>query len=115
MRRRHVRQQANISRSGGHRVATVDWYIEGIEFSSCNCAFGCPCQFEALPTHGHCRGFEVVRIDRGRVGDVELDGLKVALLYAWPGPIFEGKGELQAIIDDRADARQRDALAKVLY
>jgi hypothetical protein len=29
------------------------------------------------------------------------------MLYAWPGPIFEGKGEMQVIVDDRADERQR--------
>jgi len=92
----------------------IDWSIEGVEFGSCNCSYGCPCQFEALPTHGDCRGFEVVRIDRGHFGDVRLDGLNVALLYAWPGPIFEGRGELQIVVDAGAERPQRDALLKVL-
>ncbi len=96
-------------------MANVDWYIEGLEFGNCNCDYGCPCQFEALPTQGNCRGFEVLRIDRGHFGEVKLDGLKVAVLYAWPGPIFEGNGALQAIVDERADAGQRDALTKVLH
>ncbi len=96
-------------------MANVDWYIEGLEFGNCNCDYGCPCQFEALPTHGDCRGFEVIRVDRGHFGEVKLDGLKVAVLYAWPGPIFEGNGALQAIVDERADAGQRDALTKVLH
>jgi len=96
-------------------VATTDWMIEGISFGNCNCAYGCPCQFEALPTHGSCRGFEVLRIDKGHYGGLDLSGLKVAMLYAWPGPIFEGKGELQAVIDTRADARQRTALERVLH
>ncbi len=96
-------------------MSTVDWYVEGVEFSNCNCAYGCPCQFEALPTHGHCQGFEVIRIDKGHFGDVRLDGLNIAMLYAYPGPVFEGKGELQVIIDERADARQREALVKVLH
>jgi len=46
---------------------------------------------------------------------VALDGLGAALLYAWPGPIHEGNGECQAVIDERADGKQRDALATVLY
>lgn len=96
-------------------MANVDWYIEGLEFGNCNCDYGCPCQFEALPTHGDCRGFEVVRIDRGHFGEVKLDGLNVAVLYAWPGPIFEGNGAMQAIVDERADAGQRQALTKVLH
>jgi hypothetical protein len=69
---------------------------------------------KALPTHGHCRGFEALRIDKGHFGDVTLDGLNVALLYAWPGPIFEGNGELQVIIDERAAPSQRDALLRIL-
>jgi hypothetical protein len=93
----------------------VDWYVEGKEFGNCNCIWACPCQFEALPTHGSCRGFEIVHIDKGHFADISLDGLRLALIYAWPGPIFEGKGEMQAIIDERADARQRDALIKVVH
>jgi hypothetical protein len=91
----------------------IDWYVEGIEFGSCNCSYGCPCQFEAPPTHGNCRGFEVLRIDKGHYGDVPLAGLKVAIAYAWPGQISEGNGELQVIVDDQADPRQRAALLKV--
>ena len=93
----------------------VDWYIEGIEFGSCNCDYAGPCQFESRPTRGHCRGFEAVRIDGGHFGDIQLGGLCAALIYAWPGPIYEGNGEIQAVIDERANTEQRRALATVLY
>jgi hypothetical protein len=96
-------------------MSRVEWYIEGVEFGSCSCDYGCPCQFEALPTKGHCRGFEVLRIDRGHFGGLQLDGLHAALLYAWPGPIYQGNGEMQAIIDERASTEQRQALATVLH
>ena len=97
-------------------MAHVDWYIEGVEFSNCNCDYACPCQFESRrPTHGDCRGFAAVRIDKGHFGDVALDGLGAALLYAWPGPIYKGNGECQAVIDEAANSKQRDALATVLY
>jgi hypothetical protein len=47
-------------------MAQVDWYIEGVEFSNCNCDYACSCQFESLrPTHGDCRGFAAVLIDKG--------------------------------------------------
>ena len=39
------------------------WEIKGREFGNCNCAYGCPCQFNALPTHGHCRGLAVYDIE----------------------------------------------------
>ena len=93
----------------------VDWYVEGVEFGNCICSYGCPCQFEALPTYGNCRGVEVLRIDKGHFGDVDLTGLNIALFYAWPGPIFEGKGQLQAVIDERADEKQRKALETILH
>jgi len=93
----------------------IDWYVEGVTFGNCNCAYGCPCQFEALPTHGNCRGFEAMRIDKGHFADVNLAEVKYAILYAWPGPIFKGKGELQVIIDESANKKQRDALVTILH
>ena len=85
----------------------IDWSIDAVSFGNCNCDYFCPCQFERRPNNGNCRGFEVGRIERGHFGDVRLDGLCYALLYAWPGAIYEGSGAMQAIIDERADAAQR--------
>jgi hypothetical protein len=96
-------------------MPSVDWSIEAVSFGNCNCDWCCPCQFESRPTEGNCRGFEAFRIERGHFGDVPLEGLKAVILYAWPGAIFEGNGEMLAVIDENADARQREALATVLY
>ena len=92
----------------------IDWSIEAVSFGSCNCDYGCPCQFERRPSQGNCRGFEVGRIERGHFGGVVLDTLCYGLLYAWPGAIYEGNGAIQVIIDVRADEEQRKALATVL-
>jgi hypothetical protein len=92
----------------------IDWYIDGIAFGNCNCGYACPCQFEAKPSNGNCRGLEVFRIVKGRFADVSLDGLACAVTYAWPGAIYEGRGEMQVIIDERADDAQRAALDTVL-
>ncbi len=90
------------------------WEIKGCEFANCNCAYGCPCQFNALPTHGHCRGLAVFDIEAGFHGAVRLDGLRAAGVFRWPGPIHEGKGEGVHIIDQRANAEQRAALLRIL-
>jgi hypothetical protein len=95
-------------------MTMIDWSIEGVCFGNCNCDWSCPCQFEALPTHGNCQGFEAFRVDKGHFGDVQLDGLKAAVFYDWPGPIFEGKGNLQAVIDENADEAQRSALLSIV-
>ena len=93
----------------------IDWYVEGMQFGNCNCAYGCPCQFEADPTYGNCRGFEVLQIDKGHFGDVDLGGLRVAMFYGWPGLISEGNGELQAVIDENATPEQFNALEQVMH
>lgn len=95
-------------------MAHVDWRIKAQSLSACNCAWGCPCQFNALPTNGDCRAAVALRIDEGHFGDVRLDGLKAVGIFAWPGPIHEGHGEGMAIVDERATSQQREALLKIL-
>lgn len=92
----------------------IDWTIKGPHFANCNCDYGCPCQFNALPTDGTCRAVVAWRIDEGYCGNVRLDGLYAINTYSWPGPIHKGNGAMQSIIDERADAEQRAALAAVL-
>jgi hypothetical protein len=54
------------------------------------------------------------KIDEGNHGSTTLDGLKVAGMFRWPGPIHEGHGEAAIIIDKRADEAQRTALLRIL-
>ena len=75
----------------------VDWSIKGPEIAACNCEWGCPCQFNALPSHGNCRATAAMRIDEGHFGDVRLDGLKFVGMFAWPRAIHEGHGEGMAV------------------
>ena len=35
-------------------AVSVEWEIKGTEFVNCNCAYGCGCQFNALPDKGFC-------------------------------------------------------------
>ncbi len=90
------------------------WTIEAREFAHCNCAYGCPCQFNARPTHGTCDAVIGFHIDRGFHGATRLDGLKVAAIFAWPGAIHEGHGVAQPIIDRNAKPAQREALLRIL-
>ncbi|HEV8632282.1 MAG TPA: DUF1326 domain-containing protein [Thermoanaerobaculia bacterium] len=95
-------------------MAKPAWSIEGPHFINCNCDYGCPCQFNALPTGGSCRAVVAWRIDEGYCGDVDLSGLLAVNLYQWPGPIHKGGGTMQSILDERASEAQRKALASVL-
>src|ERR687896_2332056 len=69
---------------GGVLMAFVDWSMKGPELATCNCDWGCPCQFNALPTHGNCRAAVAMRIDQGYFADTKLDGVKVVEILAWP-------------------------------
>jgi hypothetical protein len=95
-------------------MAYVDWMIKGPKISSCNCAYGCPCEFNALPTHEICEGVEGHLIEEGYFGDVRLDGLITGARYRWPGAVHQGHGTVQGFIDERADEAQRNALFTIL-
>ena len=57
------------------------WEIKAKEFANCNCAYGCPCQFNALPTKGFCEAAVAMEIEQGHFGDVKLDGLRIGGIY----------------------------------
>ena len=90
------------------------WEFKGRELVNCSCEYGCNCQFNALPDKGHCHAVAGIQIDEGKHGDTRLDGLKVAAIFKWPGPIHEGNGEAIAFVDQRADEKQREALLKIM-
>ena len=92
----------------------VDWEFHGKQFVNCNCAYGCPCQFNARPTYGDCRAVIFFHIDTGHFGATRLDGLNAAFAASWPGAIHEGHGRMQPIIDARADEAQRQALHAIM-
>ena len=90
------------------------WEFKGRELVNCTCEYGCNCQFNALPDKGHCHAVAAIQSDEGRHGDTRLDGLRIAALYKWPGPVHEGHGEALAFVDERADEEQRAALLKIM-
>jgi hypothetical protein len=92
---------------------TVDWRIAGEEVGSCNCDWACPCQFEGDPTHGNCKVVASLQIEEGHFGDVDLGGVKLGALFAFPGPLYEGNGTHQIFLDEKASEEQRDALEKL--
>ncbi len=95
-------------------AVSVEWEVKATEFANCNCSYACPCQFSSPPTHGNCRYVAGYQIEQGHFGDVKLDGLRAVTMAIWPGAIHEGSGKMQVVVDEGADARQREALVKIL-
>jgi len=91
-------------------MAYVDWKIRCLKMATCNCPFGCPCEFNGLPVYDVCQGIDATEIVEGHFGEVRLDGLRAAGVFHWPGPVHEGKGSFLPVIDARATEEQRNAL-----
>jgi hypothetical protein len=90
------------------------WNLEGLVLVSCNCDYGCPCNFNARPSHGKCEGGWTWHVKRGAFDGIPLDGLNFSVYVNWPGAIHEGNGEALILVDERADVRQRDAIATLI-
>jgi hypothetical protein len=90
------------------------WMIQSHTFVNCSCAANCGCQFNLPSTHGYCQFVEGGNIVDGQFNGVSLSGLKWAFVIDWPGEIAEGGGTRQVVIDERADAVQREALETIV-
>ena len=90
------------------------WKIQAREMSNCNCSYGCPCQFNALPTYGFCEAVICMQIDDGFYGDIDISGVKFSCIVQWPGPVHEGQGKCQPIVDSNTSEAQRMAILKIM-
>lgn len=95
-------------------MAPAQWRLEGEWLKNCICAYGCPCDFNARPTNGECKGFLGMRITKGNHEQTDLSGLSFFVTVAFPGPLHEGNGQAQPIIDERATPQQREALFDIM-
>ena len=90
------------------------WTLNGTVLIACNCDYGCPCNFNARPSHGKCEGGWTWHVERGSFDGVSLDGLNFSVYANWPGAIHEGNGEAVVLVDERANSQQRDAIATLV-
>ena len=97
-------------------MAGDGWEVEGRYFETCNCEYLCPCissNMAARPDEGDCVVALAFRIDRGRKGDVPLDGLAFILLARSSGPMADGGWTVGLIVDERASPEQADAILAI--
>jgi hypothetical protein len=95
-------------------MAKADWRLEGEWMKNCSCSYGCPCDFNANPTQGWCKGLVAMQIRKGHFEKTKLDGLSFAVTVHFPAALHLGNGQAQPIIDERATPEQREALFKIL-
>jgi hypothetical protein len=87
-------------------VAANSWKITGALSETCTCSVPCSCNFGEGPSpHSYCYPFYSFDIRKGNYGDVTLDGL-----HFGAADLRSGR---HIFIDERADARQREALQRI--
>lgn len=94
-------------------MADTKWHYKADYLEFCNCAYGCPCNFNGFPTHGNCRAVVGYSITEGKCGDVDLAGTKVVMAVSWPKAIHEGNGTGAVFFDPSTTSEQRDAFAAI--
>lgn len=89
------------------------WHVRGTYFEACNCSVVCPCNFLGAPSEGECKVVVAWHVDDGAFGTLDLSGMNVALFAYAPGHMMETKWKVALYTDDRADAAQTEALARI--
>ena len=95
------------------------WQIGGDYFENCNCKVVCPCVLSpnqpltSRPTEGACELATAYHITSGSYDNITLNGLNVALIVRFPGPMAEGNGAVALYFDERANEQQRQALQAI--
>ncbi len=88
----------------------TQWEITTEYIQSCNCDYGCPCNFNGYPTYGNCEALVAYRITKGQFGKTSLDGISFALGAWWPKAIHEGNGIMQYFVDEKSNDEQFAAI-----
>jgi hypothetical protein len=94
-------------------ISMAEWHMKAKYYEACNCAYGCPCNFNGFPTHGNCTGIIAFAVEEGSRAGVNLSGLKMACAVDWPKAIHDGNGKMVVFIDSASD-EQRDAIIPIL-
>jgi len=92
----------------------TSYSLKGVFVAGCSCDWGCPCNFEAPPTKGFCEGGGIWQVEHGHYREVPLDGLRFGIFAHSPAALHLGNVTMLALVDDRANARQREALEAML-
>ena len=90
-----------------------NWHIEADYVETCNCDYGCPCNFNGFPTYGFCRALILYHIRSGFYGSTSLDGLDIVTAVSWPKAIHEGNGTVQLFLTKNISQEQKNAVITI--
>ena len=91
-----------------------NWTMKADYIETCNCEYGCPCNFSGFPTYGNCRALILFHIRSGSYSNTKLDGVDFILAQSWPKAIHEGNGTNLLLITNKANEEQRNSLIQIV-
>ena len=91
-----------------------NWNFKADYVETCNCEYGCPCNFSGFPTYGNCQTIILFHIRSGSYGNTKLYGLDFIVAESWPKAIHEGNGTALLLITNKANEEQRKALIQIV-
>ena len=97
-------------------MAGLAWNISGQYCETCSCDFICPCilgQMAARPSKGSCTFAMTLQIERGRYGNIPLDGITFIVLGYTPEEMGKGNWSVGLVVDEQASAEQREAITAI--
>ena len=94
--------------------ARSTYRVRALSVEACNCALGCNCYFGGTPNEGICEFVIGYDIQEGRLGDVDLRGVRAVVAAKYPNAIHEGHGHVVLFVDQGASAEQVSALVTIL-
>src|SRR5258707_14614980 len=75
--------QTDANKTQAHQTAATvpDFDVQGIGLTMCECtAYACTCRKGGSPTNGSCDAADFAVIQKGRIGNVKMDGFKSWIL-----------------------------------
>jgi Protein of unknown function (DUF1326) len=99
-------------------VGDLSYRVRGPYFESCNCDAICPCRTVGgvaggRSTYGVCYGALCWRVDEGRIGEVDVSGLSVALVLHYDDDEPGSPWSVVLHVDAQAGEAQRSLLAEL--
>jgi hypothetical protein len=91
-----------------------NWNFKADYVETCNCEYGCPCNFSGFPTYGNCNAIVLFHIRSGSYDNTKLDSLDFIVAESWPKAIHEGNGTLLLLITNKANEEQRKAIIQIV-
>jgi hypothetical protein len=91
----------------------VSYKLEGSLLEVCDCKVLCPCWIGEDADNGTCRGTIAHHYTSGRIDDVDVSGLTIAMMSFIPENILKGGWRVAMYVDERATEAQFQALLSV--